>query len=285
MACTCIRFLAAHNLQKFPKVTRHEHEAKTTGNGGQRAEHPRALKTPELKFASESAVKSLEQAITPQVAKIEVIETSHTLRNILIFLAVLSALGGIAFYFSRKKDKPADAPYAGHVPPEPKVVFPTPPDAQPAYVRPVAPVAPVQSAYVNTYTPAPAYQAPVQPTIVNNHYGSSNNGSGDLLTGVLVGEMLANNSNHHIHHDTYVEREVIVECPVYRDTTPTYTAPAYEAPSRSSTWDDTPAPTKSSTWDDTPSKSSSWDDSSSSSSSSSWSDSSSSSSSGGSSDW
>ena len=131
---------------------------------------------------------------------------------------------------------------------------------------------------------APVYVAPApQPTIINNHYGSSNSGGGtDLLTGVLIGEALSSN-----HHDTYVEREVIVERPVEyrveREPTRTY----YEAPARSSTWDDTPAPsTTSSSWDDTPSKSSSWDDSSSSSSSS-WSDNSSSNSSdsGGSSDW
>jgi hypothetical protein len=259
---------------------------------------------PELKFASEDTVKALEQAITPQVAKIEVIEPSHFWRNLILVL--LAALGGGAFYFYRKKDKPADAPYAGHVPPEPMPspaapVMESPSDL--AYMKannlvdtpakrgrplkssyssaakPAAPVQPVYVAPVDAYRPT--YQAPVQPTVINNHYGSSNSGSGDLLTGVLIGEALS--SNHHSHHDTYVEREVIVERPVYREPTPTYTAP-----SRSSTWDDTPAPTpaKSSSWDDTPSKSSSWDDSSSSSSSSSWSDNSSSSdSSSSSSDW
>lgn len=245
---------------------------------------------PELKFASEDNVKALEQAITPQVAKIEVIEPSHFWRNLILVL--VAALAGAAFYFYRKKDKPADTPYGGigNVPPKPwpapaAPVVDSPSDQ--AYMKahnltdtPVS----QPSAYVRTYTPTPApvYQAPApQPTIINNHYGSSNSGGGDLLTGVLVGEMIANNGNHR-SHDTYVEREVIVERPVYRDTTPAYTAP-----SRSSTWDDTPAPsTKSSSWDDTPSKSSSWDDSSSGSSSSSWSDSSSSSSSdSGSSDW
>ena len=259
---------------------------------------------PELKFASEANVKALEQAITPQMAKIEVIEPSHFWRNLILVL--IAALAGAAFYFYRKKDKPADTPYGGlgNVPPKPwpgpaapEVDSPSDtaymqehnlvdtPAATPAPAkrgRPlkssyssVKPVAPVQS-----YTPPPA-----QPTIINNHYGATNSGGGDLLTGVLIGEALSN--NHHGHRDTYVEREVIVERPVYRDTTPTY-----EAPKRSSTWDDTPAPsTKSSSWDDTPAKSSSWDDSSSSSSSSSdsWSSSSDSSSSSssdsGSSDW
>jgi tetratricopeptide (TPR) repeat protein len=94
------------------------------------------------------------------------------------------------------------------------------------------------------------------PTVVH-----TNSGSNDMLTGILVGNMLSGS-----HHDTtrVVEREVVREVP---------------APSRSSTWDDTPAPSKSSTWDDTPSKSSrssSWDDDSSSKSSSSLSSSSSS---------
>ena len=256
---------------------------------------------PELKFASEDNVKALEQAITPQVAKIEVIEPSHFWRNFLIFLAVLgAAIGGFVFF--RNKNKPADAPGAGQVPPKPwtapeaEVVSPS----DSAYMQdhnlndthaPAKRGRPLKSSYSSAtkpaapvyVAPAPVYQAPApQPTIINNHYGSSNSGSGDLLTGVLIGEALS--SNHHSHHDTYVEREVIVERPVYREPTPTYTAPT-----RSSTWDDTPAPsTKSSSWDDTPSKSSSWDDSSSSSSSSSsWSDNSSSSSSdsSGSSDW
>jgi tetratricopeptide (TPR) repeat protein len=95
----------------------------------------------------------------------------------------------------------------------------------------------------------------VQPT----HTTVVNNSGNDMLTGVLIGNMMSS------HHDTtrVVEREVVREVP---------------APSRSSTWDDTPAPSKSSSWDDTPSKSSrssSWDDDSSSKSSSSWSSSSS----------
>jgi len=129
-------------------------------------------------------------------------------------------------------------------------------------------------------TSAQAVQ-PTHTTVVNN--GSS---SGDFVTGMLVGNML---SGSHHDHTTIVEREVVRETP---------------APSRSSSWDDTPTPSistgRSSSWDDTPSssssRSSSWDDdssskssssswssSSSSDSSSSWSDSSSSSSS--SSDW
>ena len=100
----------------------------------------------------------------------------------------------------------------------------------------------------------------------------TNSGSNDMLTGVLIGNMLSGS-----HHDTtrVVEREVV-----------------REVPSKSSTWDDTPSkPSRSSSWDDdsssssSSSKSSSWDSSSSSSSSSSWDSGSSSSDSGSSSSW
>ena len=93
----------------------------------------------------------------------------------------------------------------------------------------------------------------VQPTQTVVHTSS---GSNDMLTGVLIGNML---SGSHHHHDTErtVVRETVREVP---------------APSRDSSWDDKPS---------TPSRSSSWGDDSSSSSrsSSSWSSSSSSSSS------
>lgn len=104
-----------------------------------------------------------------------------------------------------------------------------------------------------------ASSGPAHTTVVNN---SSN----DMLTGVLIGNML---SGSHHSHDTErtVVRETVREVP---------------APSRDTSWDDTPAKAAKSSWDDTPStssRSSSWDsDSLSSSSSSSWSSSSSSSS-------
>ena len=101
-----------------------------------------------------------------------------------------------------------------------------------------------------------------QPTQTVVH---TNSGSNDMLTGVLIGNMLSG-SHHHDHETTrVVEREVIREVPT----------------SRSSSWDDTPSTSsRSSSWDDdSSSKSSSSWSSSSSDSSSSWSDSSSSSSS------
>lgn len=96
-------------------------------------------------------------------------------------------------------------------------------------------------------------------TVAPTHTTVVNNSGNDMLTGVLIGNMLSGS-----HHDTtrVVEREVIREVPA-------------KSSSRDSSWDDTPStPSRSSSWDDTPSRSSSsssWDSgSSSSSSSSSW---------------
>lgn len=113
-----------------------------------------------------------------------------------------------------------------------------------------------------------------QPTTVVN-----NSGGNDMLTGVLIGNMLS--SSHHSHDtERTVVRETVREVP---------------APSRDSSWDDTPSrsssSSRSSSWDDDSSSSSSkssssWSSSSdSSSSSSSWDSSSSSSDSGSSSSW
>jgi len=98
----------------------------------------------------------------------------------------------------------------------------------------------------------------VQPTQTVVH---TNSGSNDMLTGVLIGNML---SGSHHSHDTErtVVRETVREVP---------------APSRDSSWDDAPAKSssRSSSWDDDSSSSSSkssssWSSSSDSSSSSSW---------------
>ena len=88
-----------------------------------------------------------------------------------------------------------------------------------------------------------------QPTTVVNNSGN------DMLTGVLIGNMLS--GSHHDHNTTIIEREVVREVP---------------SSSRSSTWDDTPSTSssRSSSWDDSSSKGGSWD-SGSGSSSSSWS--------------
>jgi len=211
---------------------------------------------PELKFATSSNIASLEQAITPQTKKIEVVTESHFWRNLFLGIVVGLILFGLYILFFRKKEDPTpDTKFTGVDYGDPKPSGPK---------GPTGPTNPSTSPPSPAPAPSYGYASTPTPTVVNNHYGSNNDG---LLTGVLVGEMLANNSHH---HDT-----VIVEQPVY--VAPTYVAPA---PSRSSSWDDTPAPTpsRSSSWDDDSSskKSSSWD-SDSSSSSSSWDSSSSSS--------
>ena len=223
---------------------------------------------PTLDFAPASSVASLKQAITPQVAKIESIEESHFWRNAIMALVLFGLVGGIYLMWRTKKEQ-EDAEAArkaeldriqeARMAREAAKVYASTPttkktvDTQPVYREPV-------SSRTVASTPSSSYSAP-QPTVVNNHYGSSNDG---LLTGVLIGNMMG---SHDHHHDTVVRERVIER----------------EVPAKSSTWDDTPAPSKSSSWDDAPSKpsrSSSWDDSSSSSSkSSSWDSSSSSSSS------
>lgn len=225
---------------------------------------------PTLDFAPASSVASLKQAITPQVAKIETIEESHFWRNTIMALILASAICGVFMLYIRKENEKTEAKeaeeYRKHEEAMEQVrekvakareqdlktassyVSPAP---RPAYRGTTQTVAP---------TPAPAPSAPTHTTTVVN------NSSNDMLTGVLIGNMLSGS-----HHDTtrVVEREVVREVP---------------APSRSSSWDDTPSkPSRSSSWDDdsssssSSSKSSSWDSSPSSSSSSSWDSSSSSS--------
>ena len=248
---------------------------------------------PDLKFASASNIESLQQAITPQVKKIEVVEESHFWRNFMFFvLFCIFAVALVFFYgvYARGKDEEDKGTSGGSTPPK----SPPPPpgnyNSTPASTTSYASAPSMSNPSINP-TPAPAASA-AQPTVVNHYHTTTTNNSGnDMLTGVLVGEMLA--GSH--HHDTVIVQQ---PTPVYVQTpAPVYVAPTpeYTAPSRSSSWDDTPAPSKSSSWDDdsssksssswgsSSSSSSSWD-SDSSSSSSSWSDSSSSDSSS-SSDW
>jgi len=125
------------------------------------------------------------------------------------------------------------------------------------------------------------YSAPAPTTTVVN------NSSNDMLTGVLIGNMIG--GSHHNHETTrVVEREVVREVPASRSSSWDDT-PSTSSSSRSSSWDDTSSSSssRSSSWDDDSSSrnSSSWSSSSSSDSSSSWSSSDSSSSSSSSSSW
>ena len=244
---------------------------------------------PTLDFAPKSSVENLKQAIHPQVAKIEVIEESHILRNIFLTF-VLLCVAGTAWHFYDKNEKckkrnkileeEAEAlrkkryeesiermqkfekerletrkkEKAAGINVE-KVSKPQPEKDQKIYAggSPNTPVAVPVSAPVHT-----------SPVVVNNT--TSNNSATDFMLGAAMGHILTANS----HKETVREREVIreVEKP-------------QESP-KSSSWDDSPTvSTRSSSWDDSSSssRSSSWDSDSSSSRSSSWSSSSDSSSS------
>jgi hypothetical protein len=248
---------------------------------------------PELKFASSGNIASLEQAITPQTAKIEKVEESHFWRNVLVFLVAVFIGYFVLFrWILRKNDEDeGHTPTSGSKGP-PKPMPPSPEDKVAAVNSQPLASAGTPRAYTPTPSYAPSAPAPVasapSTTVVNNHYGSNNDG---LLTGVLIGEMMHNNNPHYANNTTVVERDVYIAPP-----TPTYTAPSRSSSwdddssssssssSRSSSWDSDDSSSKSSSsWSSSSSSSSSWD-SDSSSSSSSW-DSGSSSSDSGSSDW
>ena len=266
---------------------------------------------PALDFAPASSVASLREAITPQVKKIEYVDTSHTVRNLIVGILLFSALGvAIVYMFKKKQErdekesaeraeaemKRAEAqaaadraqvrkenearealrkhPNYGNPqfdPLNPDVLKPretaqeqkrrvkAEADAlalREARARAEAAEEDARQARIRATTPAPTT------TVVNS--GSS---TGDFAMGMVLGNMMG--SSHHHSHDT--ERTVVRE-----------TVGEVHAPSRDSSWDDTPAKSssRSSSWDSdsssSSSRSSSWDDDSSSKSSSSWSSSSSS---------
>lgn len=249
---------------------------------------------PDLKFATKSNIESLEQAITPQAKKIQVVETSSFWHNvgILLIVALIIAIAWYAWIlYSRKKPDSNDGTFGGSTPPKDpnspdgrKIIQPNP-SVAPAPVigkTPVPPVTPVATGY-NT-----------QPATVNNYYGSNNDG---LLTGLLVGNMLTPH-----HHDTVVVQQsapVLVEQRIFASDDESRLkahmamnriyaneTQSIQSDPKSSSWDSDSSSSKSSSWDsDSSSKSSSWDSDSSSSSSWDSGSSSSDSSSSGSSDW
>jgi type II secretory pathway pseudopilin PulG len=280
---------------------------------------------PTLDFAPEGSVQKLKQAITPQVAKIESIEESHTTRNVMIFLVLV--VSGFAIWFAygqaksqreeaereaeeekaraerrealeeynrkarereaaeRAEAEAKEAALKAHKNYGHERFDPSNPDklksvkqfkeeklAEAMVAQARAEAAEAKSRAEAAEATARMYRTSAQ-AVQPTHTTVVNNSGNDMLTGILVGNMLSGS-----HHDTtrVVEREVIREVP---------------SSSRSSSWDDTPStPSRSSSWDDSSSSSSSssWGSSSSSSSSSSWdsgSSSSSSSDSGSSSSW
>jgi uncharacterized membrane protein YgcG len=271
---------------------------------------------PTLDFAPASSVASLKQAITPQTAKIEAVETSHFWTTFAYF--ALFAGFAVACYFlysvyARKeqeaeekeiseklmrqaeadeqrrqehreaelarqlreqaeRDEAVKAEEAlkahknyGHERFDP---------ANPNKLKSVAQFKKEQAEAARVLAEAEARRERARADAAEDearrarmHYSSPaptttvvNNSSNDMLTGIMIGNMMGS------HHDTErtVIRETVREAP---------------APSRDTSWD-TPAPSRSSSWDSdsSSSSSSSWS-SSSSDSSSSWSSSDSSSSS------
>jgi hypothetical protein len=290
---------------------------------------------PTLDFAPASSVASLKQAITPQTAKIEAVETSHIWRT--LALLVLVAAGSYFIYtvYARKQDEEEaerEARYAQQREDARKArEAMEKADAQHKQAQREAELAqqlreqaerdeavkaeealkahknygkpgfdPANPDKLKTKTQlkkeadeaaekqrlffeaeakrerARAEAAEDEARRARMHYSTSpapsttvvNNSSNDMLTGVLIGNMISNSGHH--HHDT--ERTVVRE-----------TVREVEAPAKSprSSWDDidSSSSSKSSSWDDSSSsssRSSSWDSDRSSSSSSSWSSSSSS---------
>ena len=269
---------------------------------------------PTLDFAPSSSVASLKQAITPQVKKIEAVDESHALRNFILFAMFAGFFAACYFLYSvytRKQEQEQaardlaeaelkaerdrerermrqervareaeeaakEAAIKSHKNYGHERFDPENPDKLKTVKRMKEEAAEKQRLFLEAQERREAQaradaaeasarmyrtsaQTVAQPTttVVNN--GSS----GDFVTGMLVGNML---SGSHHDHTTVIERETVREVP---------------APSRSSSWDDTPAPTpsRSSSWDDDSSSSSSkssssWSSSSDDSSSSSWSSSS-----------
>ena len=212
---------------------------------------------PELKFASANNIASLQQAITPQSAKIEPVHESHMFLILMCAILFASLIAAICYWIMR--------PVLNTVVVEHDVVDDGYGNVTPrsTYVQPVN-----TTTAASTYVPRSTYSTPIQPTVVNNYNSNSGN---DLLTGVLVGEMIADS-----HRPVYVEREVIVEEPVFYEER-TYAATVPAQITSNDTWDDTNRNTSPS-WDSGSSSSSSDWSSSSSDSSSSWDSSSSSSS-------
>lgn len=280
---------------------------------------------PTLDFAPQSSVQSLKDAITPQTAKIEVIEESHFWRNTIIALILAGAIGwGFMMYMRKQQEEQAerDAEFLREEAERRKALEeynrqvrereaqaraeveakeaalkahknygherfdPANPDKLKSVKQVKEEAAEKQRLFLEAQerreaqARADAAEASarmyrtsaqaVQPTPTVVHTNSSN----DMLTGVLIGNMLSNSGHHHHDTERTVVRETVREVP---------------APSRDSSWDDAPAKSssRSSSWDDDSSSSSksssSW--SSSSSSSSSWDSGSSSSDSSSSSSW
>ena len=202
---------------------------------------------PALEFASSNNVEHLTTAITPQVNEIKPVDTGH----FWVYLFLFVSLVGAGYYFYRRTvvDNSSDADMFGPgvEPSTPKPYTPSPSSANDYRSPSIRTEAQHQKRYYNTVPQA-------QPSVVN-HYNNTNDG---LLTGVLLGSMMHDDS----HNTTIIEREVVREQNILRDSSwdnePTrhfYT----QSDKPSSSWD-SDSSSSSSSWDsDSSSSSSSWD--------------------------
>ena len=191
---------------------------------------------PDLQFAPSGNVQNLQQAIVPQTEKIQPIEESHFWRDLFITFTII----GVVYLIYRRVTQPskrANQFDSTSVPGHSVVRYDS-----------------GHSNYTN-YARSPE----TGPTIINNQYSSSNNSDG-LLTGVLVGEMLAHDRNDNVNTYIIEHDSDFTEC-VDRSSRP--------SSSRDSDSSSRPSSSRDSDSSSSPS-SSSWDSDSSSSSSSSW---------------
>lgn len=227
---------------------------------------------PELKFASSSNVENLKEALQPQTAKIEAVE-SHWLRNLLLVLLLGGGIVGFYLYTRRKKQEiekeVASKPYF-KTPEEFKPVTRKETSVAPGFGsittdlpgRP-APYTPVSTAgsatrQSSSVTPQPSPQT----TVVNN------GGHAELVTGMVLGHLMADNASRNVVHEREVVHEAVKDEPESATKSSWDSNPSSswgEEKSSKSSWDS--GSSISSSWDSGSSSSSSWDSGSSSSSS------------------
>ena len=217
---------------------------------------------PSLSFADSGAVRNLRQAISPQTSKIEAVPESNFWTYFFILVGIVLLYLAYRWYSENKEEGQTGT--SGTSNPSPRTPSPSSTGNS------------TRTSNSTTSTRSTKWSSNVdqQPQVVNHYHDNSGT---DLLTGVLLGEALAN--NNYSHDTVIVQQAPVYQAPVQA---PVYQAPV-QTPAAESSWDDyeyessNNVPSKSSytpssSWDDDSSSksSSSWDSSSSSSSSSSW---------------
>lgn len=220
---------------------------------------------PSLNFADSDAVRNLRQAISPQTNKIEAVPESNFWSLFFGLLVVYAVIYfGYRLYTKNKNKGQTGTSFGGVEPEKPWPRTPSPSGTGSSS----------RSTSSTRRTTKWSSDLDQQPQDVNHYH----NNSDDLLTGVLLGEALANDNRS---HDTVV----VQQSPSIVTGSEYFMPKAQPAPEVDKSWDNEPSKSdyvpsvKSSSWDNdssSSSKSSSWDSTPSKSSSSSWDDSSSS---------